>query len=169
MTAFLATLHKNLIRLLPAITAALLFVLSLLPWGIGPLALPALALMAVVYWTARAPAFFPLGLVFILGLFLDLAQLTPLGSQALFFVAAAVMLGRKRRLGEQPFLWLWGAYGVIVLAEAVYLWLAVAIIEHTALPFFTLLLRAIVSVASFPLIARLLFHPAERLINAETP
>jgi cell shape-determining protein MreD len=168
MTLFLNTLNKNFTRLLPAGTGLLLFTFSLLPWGAAALTLPALELMAVVYWTARAPALFPLPLVFAAGLMLDLAQLTPLGAQALFLSAAALILRRKRHLGAQPFLWLWGAYAAIALAEALYLWLVVALIDHAALPFFTLLLRAVLSVACFPIVARFLFYGVERLSLAES-
>ena len=111
---------------IPAIVTFALLTITILPLGLG--ALPylqvSLLLIGIVYWSLRTPAQFPLWLVFAFGVLADLVELTPLGLQALLFMAVPLLVrGRRRVLALHSFPVLWLIFAAAVLAQITLFWL----------------------------------------------
>jgi rod shape-determining protein MreD len=152
---------------IPACLVCLLVGLQAMPWpgSPGP-AMPCLALMGIVYLSARLPETCPPLFALCIGCCADLLELTPLGAQGLFFLAVTLIIrSRSRRMAERAFISLWGIFSLLALVEMAWLWLLEAVLAETVLPTGQLVLRAMVSILAFPLVIRFLVIPAERLVR----
>jgi rod shape-determining protein MreD len=155
-------------NLIPAITTFILLTITILPLGLGaiPYLQISLPLMAVVYWSLRAPAQFPLWLVFTIGVLADLLEMTPLGLQALLFMAVPLLVrGRRRVLALRSFPVLWLIFAAAVLAQITLFWLVAFAGSGMAPAGGVLYLRALASMLCFPLLVKLVLAPAERLMG----
>ena len=155
-------------NLIPAAVTLMLLTFTILPLGLG--AMPyfrlSLPLMAAVYWSLRLPEQFPLWLVFTFGLLADLLEMTPPGLQALLYMLVPLLVrGRRRVLAVRSFPVLWLVFATAVLAQITLFWLAAFAGSGMAPAGGGLYLRALASILCFPLLAKLVLAPAERLTH----
>ena len=152
-------------QLIPGFATCGLFIAELLPWaGRNPVAMPSLTLIALFYWSIRLPALCPPLFALCLGLAADLLEMTPLGAQGSVALAVALLARAKaKRLGQQSFATLWSLFGVAMLAQSLFVWFAELALASTILPPIPLLTRALLTIALFPVVAKLLLLPAEKL------
>jgi rod shape-determining protein MreD len=167
MILSVARLDRSGKALIPVAITGLLLTISILPLGLGSLHYlqPAFTLMAVVYWSLRAPAQFPLWLAFAFGVMADLIEAMPLGLQALLFMSVPLLVrGRRRVLAMRSFPVLWLIFALAILAQTTLFWLAALASSGMAPAGGPLYLRCLVSMLVFPLLGRLVLAPAERLV-----
>ena len=153
--------------LIPFFTAFLLVVLANLPISFtgGLLPAPALALAAIYFWTVRRPGLMPPAAVLAIGLAEDLFSGGPPGLWAAGFLAAYVLIDRKRKILVE----LNGAGSLIAFTGAVLLAGATAYVLASAIylrfvPLPPLLLESFGTVILYPLVDRPL-HWADRSIS----
>ncbi len=80
--------------IVPILTIAVCAVLAVLPWGAvdwARLALPLLPLSAIYFWTVRKPQSMSAGVVFLVGLFIDVMTHGPLGFWSLIYLVGAAI------------------------------------------------------------------------------
>jgi rod shape-determining protein MreD len=80
--------------IVPVLTVAVCAILAVLPWGAvdwARLALPLLPMSAIYFWTVRKPQTMSAGLVFIVGLFIDVMTHGPLGFWSLIYLVGAAI------------------------------------------------------------------------------
>ena len=158
-------------HLVPALVTFALLCAQFLPWGgvAGPI-VPCLGLMAMFFWSMRVPDAMPPLAALLLGCFGDLLAMTPLGSQGLVFLLLAI-LGRirRRRLSGRAFLALWGWFALACLVQQGFVWLAFALLSWTLLPLGPMAPQTLSSLLLFPVVARLVLLPAERLVAEPAP
>lgn len=112
---------------------------------------PAFALMAVFHWTVYRPDLLPLGVVFGLGLLLDLLSGTPFGVSALtLLVARAVLLNRRDLFINRPFAAVWGGFLVFAVASFAFEWMAISLLHRMLLGVRPILFQTVLTVACFP-------------------
>ena len=154
-------------HLIPAGVTLVLFVVELLPWaGHDIIPVPSLMLIAIFYWSVRVPALCPPLFALALGLCADLLEMTPLGSQGCVALVISLLARFKaKRLGQQSFITLWSLFALVMLGQSLFLWIGELVLASTTLPPINLLTRALLTVALFPVVARLLLLPAQKLAN----
>lgn len=156
--------------LVPALTVLLFVILSVIPVGLpgwGELT-PPLSLVAVFYWSIHRPSAVPPSVAFAIGLFQDLVSAGPLGASSLILVTLQwVVSGQRRFLITQPFLVVWGAFAMVAGAAALAEWLAYALLTFALPPIQAGMLRAALGIALFPIVARLVLLPAQRLVAGQ--
>ncbi len=150
--------------LTPFMLSLLLVVLSLVPIrlpGLSPIT-PWVTLIAVFFWTAHRPDLLPLGAVFLLGLFADLAGGGPLGVTSLaLIVAQSVVKAQRRHILPHPFIVQWVVFALLALLAEVLL-IVLHILAYTqALDPSPALFQALMTIACYPPIAWL-FVQAQR-------
>ena len=154
--------------LLPALSVVVLLFAELLPWGMGA-GTPPLALVGVVFWSLRAPELLPSWFCLAAGILADLAELSPLGTQALIFLLISVGLkGRRRRFAGEPFLRQWLAFGMICMMASLFQWLAQSALSGAWLATGSLLFRTISGLAVYPIVAKSCLLPIEQMAREET-
>ena len=159
--------ERNARKLLPAMTTLLLGLLVLVPTGIpqwGALA-PPLMLAAVYYWSLARPGLMPPSAAFLLGLFQDLLTGAPLGSGALVLVLVQwILRSQQRYLANRPFLLLWAGFAPVVLAAALIDWTVYALFTFSAASIAQGLVRALLGLVLFPVVAGVVLIPAHRAL-----
>ena len=160
-------LDQTVRRLLPALSALLLGVVSVLPIGVpqwGALA-PPLMLAAIFYWSLTRPDLMPPLAAFALGLFQDVISGGPLGSGALVMVLTQwTMRSQQRFLVKRPFVLLWAAFMPVAAAAAVLEWLAYALLNLHSVPIGGALVRMALGVVLFPVVAWVVLIPTHRTL-----
>lgn len=150
--------------LTPFALSLLLVVLSLVPIrlpGLSPIT-PWITLAAVYFWTLHRPDLLPMGAVFLLGLFADLAGGGPLGVTSLGLMAAqAVVRAQRRHILPHPFMVQWVIFALVaLLAETLLVILHVMAFAQAIDPG-PALFQALMTVACYPPVAWL-FVQAQR-------
>lgn len=111
---------QNILRLLmPQIVMVGLVMLTFARVPVSGMELirPPFILMAIYYWSIYRPTMVPPVLCFVLGLLVDLLMGTSPGLNALMFVAVQWLIRDQRRfLRGQPYIAIWGVFGMVVLA-----------------------------------------------------
>ncbi len=149
---------------IPALLTVALLIVQILPWSRTPDAMmPSLALMSLFFWSLRAPAFCPPLFACAIGVISDLTELTPLGSQALLFLILSIGLHRRARWGGLPFFHLWVLFALICLAYNFALFVIESAIGGHFMPLGQAIARTTIAAALYPLLARAILIPAERL------
>lgn len=115
---------------------------------------PALALMAVYYWTIHRPDLLRPSAVFLIGLLQDLLSGGPLGLNALVLLAVHwVVLNQRRYFLTGTFALMWFGFGLIVLGAAFLQWAAHSALNATLMRLDTALGQAMLTLALFPMFA----------------
>ncbi len=148
----------------PALVTLALLVAQLLPWTYsGSAMLPSLALMSVFFWSFRLPALFPPVVALLAGAAADLSELTAIGSQTLAFLLVALLARRRTRSASASFLRLWAMFATAALGVNTILWLTEAVFGGHVVPPGQVLARTAVTIAVFPVVAKFILLPAERV------
>jgi rod shape-determining protein MreD len=162
-------LEQNARRLLPVIISLALTLAVVLPIGLpqwGILA-PPLLLIAVFYWSIVRPDLMPPTAAFVLGLFQDLLTGAPLGSGAFIMVLTQwTMRGQQRYLINRPFFLMWAAFAPVAIIAGVLDWLVYALINFHAVPILGALVRMVLGIVLFPVVAWLILIPTHRTLPA---
>jgi rod shape-determining protein MreD len=161
----LLRLESWLRLMIPVLVTTGLFFVELLPWSgqtlIGP---PSLVLISIFYWSARLPRLCPPLFVLGIGLCADLLETTPFGAQASIALTISLLARHKaKRMGQLSFIALWSLFAIAALGQALFMWLCEIALAHTILPITLLLLRAFLTIGVFPIIAKFLLLPSEKL------
>jgi rod shape-determining protein MreD len=113
---------------------------------------PPLALIAVYYWAIHRPDLFGPGMAFIVGLLNDALHFLPLGLSALIFVGTHYLVFSQRRFfAGHSFFMMWWGFTLTVLTVMFTEWVLLSAMPGHAIPFFSVFMQAILSVAIFPL------------------
>jgi rod shape-determining protein MreD len=155
--------------LTPFALSLLLVVLSLVPVrlpGLSPIT-PWVTLIAVFFWTAHRPDLLPLGAVFLLGLFADLAGGGPLGVTSLaLMVAQLVVKAQRRHILPHPFIVQWVIFALVaLLAEALLVILHVMAYTQALDPG-PALFQALMTIALYPLVAWIFVQAQRAFLRA---
>lgn len=145
---------------LTLLAVLLIFILSLFPFQAGNFGdvRPAFMLMALYYWTILRPHAFPMGVVFAVGLVLDLLLDWPFGMSAFSLVLAQWMTrGQRKFLVHQPFLVIWVGFCLLALLIGVLQWGFFSLFAFEWMPVKEPLLSAALSAVLFPLVSLPLF------------
>lgn len=137
----------------PFLTTLLFALASVVPVHIPgfDVVTPAFALMAVFHWTVYRPDLLPIGVVFGLGLLLDLLNGTPFGVSALtLLVARTVLLSRRGLFVNRSFPVVWGGFVVFAAASFVFEWLVISLLHRMLLGGRPILFQTVLTVACFP-------------------
>lgn len=158
-----------IVFLLPVLISFVVALAACLPWGAPvpvQIALPLLTMAVIFYWTVKRPGQLPAPLVFLIGLFTDLATAGPLGYWALNFLIAVAIAsygldtyGDRRSWVVTTFF-----FAVAVLAVSTIGWLLSSLFFFRVMPVVPLVQGGLIAVAAYPVIAYLLM-PFDRVVG----
>lgn len=159
MAPLIARLQHALIALTPFLTGVALILLSLLPFGLsgGLFVSPLLALMPIYFWTLYRPQLMPAPAVFGLGLVQDLVSGGPIGLWPFILLVTFGILSSQRLLlvillqGRLGF-----GFAFVMGVAMVTAWATGCIVYARFLDPTPFLLQAVLSIALYPVIGRLL-------------
>ncbi len=140
----------------PAFTTVMMMLLTELPLKMPGQAalLPAVALIAVWFWSLVRPSSMPPLAVFVIGFLLDLRAYLPLGSGVLTLLIAHGMAARfGRGLVQQGFAMVWLVFGFVATGAAALLWLLTALLTFRLLSPAPALFQAAITAALYPVLA----------------
>jgi rod shape-determining protein MreD len=139
----------------PVAMTALLMLLGMVPLYLpsyGVMA-PSLGLMALYYWVLHRPDLLRPGTAFALGLLQDLLSGTPFGMNALVNTLVYWVILTQRRFLATSFSMLWWGFGMIATGAGLVGWAAYSVLNATLLPFETVMVGVLFTVALFPAFA----------------
>jgi len=148
-------------RAFPVTSTVLLMLLSNAPFGIPDQAtlLPAVAVVAVFFWSVFRPSGMPPLAVFLIGLLLDLLGWLPLGTGVVTLLTVhAFCLYWRRGLARQGFLAIWLVFAGFALGAAAVMWGLVGLLALRAVPVGPALFQAVLTTAIYPALAIPLAH-----------
>lgn len=152
---------------IPKIIIAVLVLLSIMPLGLGKLALiyPSVEAICVIYWSVYRPRVMPYWFAFLLGLCWDAIYGWPLGITAFGCVMLRFLVVFYRsyfHTGMFPALWQSVAF--TLAAYTIYAWLALSMVYNSALPVDVAMIQWAFTVAVYPL-----FHGVFNLVSVIMP
>src|SRR3984957_7624432 len=146
-------------RLLPVATTLIAAVISVLPVKIpGYAALtPMFILMAAYHWTIYRPDLLPPAALFAIGLTEDLLAGSPIGINALLLLLSrSAVLGYRRYFVNRTFPFVWPGFTLLTVVALFALWAFHCILDLILLDFRNTVIRAVLTIAIFPLASFLL-------------
>ena len=152
----------------PVTCTMLLMLLAGVPFGFAGQAalIPAVATIAVFFWSLFRPASMPPVVVFPIGILLDLLGYLPVGVGVICLLAVhGFALRWQRFLARQSFVVIWAAFAVFAAASAALGWGLTSLLGFRLLPFGSAIFPAVVAIALYPTLA-VLFGRAHRSIAA---
>ncbi len=155
-------------RAFPVTSTVLLMLASNAPFGIPDQAqlLPAVAVVAVYFWSLFRPSGMPPLAVFLIGLLLDLLGWLPLGTGVVTLLTVhAFCLYWRHGLAGQGFLTIWLAFAGFAFGAAALMWGLVGLLALRPAPIGPAAFQAVLSMALYPALA-ILFAHAHRDIAA---
>jgi rod shape-determining protein MreD len=153
----------------PLIITALALVLALAPLDLsrGYLPAPDIVLASVFFWAIFGPAFLPAWAVFALGIAQDLATGAPIGFWALIYLLAyGFSLSQRVFFFGRTLPGAWIGFAMVALLTAVVTWFAGSTYFMRWLQPEPIFLQALVSIAVFPLVAKVFFFVRGYLTTA---
>lgn len=157
---------KIVLFTLPFLIGIFCVFLTFVPLGsvVGIEAAPAFALMAVYFWAARQPETFPPYAVFLAGLLQDLLSAGPIGLWAFVYVVVYGIVQTQRPIftGQSDFV-LWTGFLLAAAFTGALAWGIASLYYGDLLPLGPVLLQLTVTVALFPIFAKL-FARIERIL-----
>jgi rod shape-determining protein MreD len=154
---------------LPALVSAVVALAACLPWGATEpvqFALPLLTMAVIFYWTINRRDQMPTPLVFLFGLFTDLATAGPLGYWALNFLIAVTIAhyGIDRYADGRGWLTTLSFFAIAVSAVSAAGWLLSSLFFLRTMPARPLLQGGLIAIAAYPVISYLL-TPINHLVG----
>lgn len=156
-------------RVLPVATTLFAAVISVLPIKIpGYAALtPMFILMAAYHWTIYRPDLLPPVALFAIGLSEDLLSGSPIGVNALtLLLMRSAVLGQRRYFINRTFPFVWSGFTLLTAAVMLGLWALHCLIDLSLLDFRSTVIRAALTIATFPLASFLLGRAQRALMGA---
>lgn len=157
---------KLVLFTLPFLVGIFCVFLTFVPIGsiVGVEAAPAFALMAVFFWAARQPETFPPYAVFAAGLLQDLLSAGPIGLWAFVYVVVYGVVQTQRMIfAAQPDFVLWAGFLIAAAFAGAMGWGIASLYFGQTLPVAPVLLQLTVTVALFPIFAKI-FARIERML-----
>ena len=154
----------------PVVCTLALLILANAPFGFPDQAVlaPAIAVVAVFFWSVFRPAAMPPLAVFGIGLFLDLLGWLPLGAGVLVLLSVhALCLRLRRGAAAAGFLTLWLAFVPVAAAAAALLWALVSLLELRVVPAGPAAFQAGLTAVLYPLLAIPFAHANRELAAPE--
>lgn len=155
MSAALRQLSRRLRGLVPPISSLGLVVIGAVPLGLPHFAQisPALALMAVFYWSIFRADLMSMLWAFAIGLAVDLLTGGPLGMQAVILLAAhALAVSQRRIFLASSFVVNWWGFGIIVLGAGLVSWLLACLLHGTLHDLLPVLAQMLLAVGLYPMV-----------------
>lgn len=140
-------------RAFPVTSTVLLMLASNAPFGIPDQAslLPAVAVVAVFFWSVFRPSGMPPVAVFLIGLLLDLMGWLPIGTGVVtLLLVHAFCLRWRRGMARQGFLAIWLAFAGFATGAAAVTWGLVALLDLRPLPLGPAAFQAVLTTALYP-------------------
>lgn len=156
-------------RMLPAATTLLAALISVLPVHIpGYAALtPVFTLMAAYHWTIYRPDLLPPLALFAIGLAEDLLAGSPIGINALLLLLSrSAVLGYRRHFVNRSFAFVWAGFALLTVMALFGLWALHCILSLGLSDFRVTVIRAVLTVAIFPLASFLLGRAQRAVMGA---
>lgn len=145
--------------LVPVLSALLLMLLEFVPYRFAHIQaiMPHLFLAAAYYWALFRPDLMRTALLFMLGLFYDLANNSAFGLTAF---ALAVMhyfvVNQRQILAGRLFLLSWLGFISVAIAYGIADWLMLSMITDAPVKSTTIVMQTLMTVSVYPLVARFL-------------
>ncbi|MBT3931054.1 MAG: rod shape-determining protein MreD [Rhodospirillaceae bacterium] len=140
-------------------TTVLFVVLSCLPIplpGVGLIA-PAIALMAVYYWSIQRPELLPPVAVFIIGFVQDALSGGVLGlSPFVFLLVHALVVSQRRFFLGKSFLLTWWGFSLVAVGAELVLWILASLVAVQLIDPEAMAVQTLLTVALFPCVSWLL-------------
>jgi rod shape-determining protein MreD len=172
MSALLGQASRRARALLPLLSSLVLVLIGLLPLGLphfGAVA-PALALMAVFYWSIFRADLMTMPGAALIGLFLDLLGGGPLGLNTLILLLVhALGVSQRRIFLGSSFLVNWSGFALVATVTAAGGWAVVCLLHWTLLPVLPLIGQWGLSLAIYPAIYWLLSRLERRYLRSLAP
>lgn len=143
---------------IPVVFTTLAVLMTMVPFGLSSavLAPPSFGLVAVFLWAVYRPDLLPPAVVFAMGLLQDLLWGGPLGLWAFVFLASYLLSETQRLvLIGQGFGFMWAGFGMVAGVAGILSWLAASAYYGQFVPLVPVLVQAVLSLAVFPLIQKL--------------
>ncbi|MGH7044439.1 MAG: rod shape-determining protein MreD, partial [Acetobacteraceae bacterium] len=140
----------------PVTSTVLLMLASKAPLGIPDQAhlLPAVAVIAVFFWSVFRPQGMPPVAVFPIGLLLDLLGWLPIGTGIVILLAVHAFCLRWRRcLARQRFLAIWLAFAGFAIGAAAVTWGLVGLLDLQLAPLGPAVFQAVLTTVLYPVLA----------------
>lgn len=141
---------------LPVLVTLLLVLINVIPLHVPGLSriVPILPLMAVYQWAVYRPNLMPPLAVFFIGLTYDILSGTPLGVNALVFLAVyGVVVYQQRFFTGKSFTIVWMGFGIVALGASVLSWAIVSILSASLVEPRAAVFQYILNFGFFPLLA----------------
>ncbi len=142
--------------LLPGFVTLLLILASALPWQLPAFAevTPALAVIAVFYWTIYRPDRLPYAATFFLGLLQDLLTGTPPGMTALLLLAVQGVIAHQRNFFRpRPFFIIWLGFSMVMPVVGFGSWALSSACFGTVVPPLPIVMQCALTILLFPVLA----------------
>ena len=115
---------------------------------------PLLPLMAIYHWAIFRPRLLPASAVFLIGVLQDVLSGTPIGVNALVFLAVfGAVLTQKRFLMGRSFAILWLGFALIAAGALAISWLAISILNLSMVEPRTAIFQYVLTLGLFPAVA----------------
>ncbi len=155
--------------LIPTLSTLVLVIIAQLPLAVPYLdrVTPALALIAVYYWSIYRPDLLPAVVVFAIGLIQDLLSGTPVGLTALVLLLVhGIVVSQRRVFLGMTFLVEWWGFLLVASGAAAFAWLAASLLFATLLPPGPVAAQWLLTVGLYPLLTWLISRMRRSLTRA---
>lgn len=142
--------------LFPAFSVFVLLLINLLPISVPLLstASPALALMAVFYWSVNRPDLLTAVAAFLLGLLQDLLMGLPLGvSPLVLLLVQTGSASQGRFFHNKPFSVMWWGFALVAIPALLIQWLLSSALIGALLPIKATMISYVLTAVLFPIVA----------------
>ncbi len=155
---------------LPVLFTILLIVINVLPLHIPGFAriVPVLPLIAVYHWSVYRPELMPPLAVFVIGVLYDILSGTPLGVNALVFLAVSgVVRFQQRFFVGRSFFVVWLGFAIVALGSGILSWVLVSVLSETLVEPKALAFQFILNFGFFPVLAWLFLRWQHLYLQSE--
>jgi len=168
--AFWQRLDSWACRMTPFGLSLVLVLLSVVPLHIPGFArvMPLLPLMAVFHWAVYRPELMPVYAVFLLGILQDALAGTPIGINAVVFLAVyGVVLAQRRFFAAKSFAIVWLGFALIAAGAAAASWVLVSSFNVTLVEAGALVYQYLLTVGVYPVLAWMLLRWQHTFLRQE--
>ena len=148
-------------QLTPSMLTLALVIINAVPLHVPGLSriAPMLPLMAIYHWAIFRPRLLPAWVVFLIGLLQDILGGTPVGVNALVFLAVyGAVLSQKRFFMGKSFAILWLGFALIAAGAMAISWAAVSLLSVGLVEPQTVIFQYLLTLGLFPAVAWLFVH-----------
>ena len=159
-----------MINVLPIATTVLAALLSIEPLHLDGYAglTPAFTLMATYHWTIYRPDLLPPPLLFLIGTIEDLLSGGLPGVTAVtLLLARAIIVPNRRYFVDRPFPFMWTGFTLLTAAAMLLSWALHSLLAAELLDLRGPVLRAVLTIAAFPIASFLLGRTQRALIGVD--